>query len=232
MQGEAESAIRPMEYPVLPGTAGPAGALSPDQVHAVGPEAKLAAQEEAFARRLEAVRCEGVEQGKQLATAESAAWRKQRAAELAAAMEGFRACRDTYLATVEKEVVRLALATAEKILYRESQVDPLLLSGAIRTALGQLAESTEVRLRVPAEQRDLWADVMRLMPGLPLRPQVIADAELPGCAAVLESSLGSADLSVRAQLEEIERGFFDRVETRSEHDGQRETAAVAAGKNE
>jgi flagellar assembly protein FliH len=232
VQGEAESTIRPMEYPVLQGTAGPAGALSPEPAHPPGSDSKLAAREEAFARRLEAVRREGIDQGRQLATAESSAWRKQRAAELAAATEAFRASRDTYLAQVEKEVVRLALAIAERILHRESQVDPLLLSGAIRTALGQLAESTEVRLRVPAEQRELWTDVMRLMPGLPLRPQVVADGELPGCSAVLESSLGTADLSVPAQLEEIERGFFDRVETRREGGAKQETAAVAAGKSE
>ncbi len=230
VQVEAGSAVRPMEYPVLPGKAGPAGALSPELAHAGGLEAKLAAQDEAFARQLEAVRCEGVEQGRRLATAELSAWRTQRAAELAAATEAFRGSRDTYLAQVEKEVVRLALAIAEKILHRESQVDPLLLSGAIRTALGQLAEATEVRLRVPAEQRELWTDVVRLMPGLPLRPLVVADAELPGCAVVLESSLGKADLSVRAQLEEIGRGFFDRAETSGKGDFEQET--MAAGRSE
>jgi flagellar biosynthesis/type III secretory pathway protein FliH len=36
---------------------------------------------------------------------------------------------------------------------------------------------------------------------------------LGAAAVILESSLGTVDLSVRAQLEEIERGFFDRVET-------------------
>ncbi|HEY1810228.1 MAG TPA: FliH/SctL family protein [Acidobacteriaceae bacterium] len=230
MQEEAESAIRPMEYPVLEGVPVPGGAFSPEPAADGGlVEAKPSAQEEAFALQLETVRHEAVEQGKQLGAAESSAWRQQRAAELARATEAFRAGRDTYLAQVEKEVVRLALAIAERILYRESQLDPLLLSGAVRTALGQLADSTEVRLRVPADQRELWTEVVRLMPGLSLRPQVLAAAELSGCAVALESSLGTVDLSTRAQLDEIERGFFDRSQDSSEDDRGPETRAEAVG---
>jgi len=95
-------------------------------------------------------------------------------------------------------------------------MDPLLLSGAVRVALGHLAESTEVRLRVPPGQRDMWAEMVRLMPGLPLRPQVQADEDLQSCDAVLETGLGTVDLGVRAQLAEIERGFFDLLDVRRE----------------
>jgi len=216
LQEKAETAIRPMQYPVLQAISGPAGAPSPEGNSQSGPEANAGGREEALARQLDAVRREAVEQGRQMAAAESQAWRQQRAAELARAMEAFRIDRNSYLAQVEKEVVRLALAIAEKILHRESQTDPLLLSGAVRRALGQVPDSTEVRLRVPVEQRELWTDVVRLMPGLPLRPLVVADAEGANGEVMLESSLGEVDLSVRAQLQEIERGFFDRVESGSE----------------
>jgi flagellar assembly protein FliH len=227
MQEEGESAIRPMEYPVLEGVPVVGGMFWPEPTAEGGPvEAKPTVQEEAFALQLETVRREAVEQGKQLGATETSAWRQQRATELASATEAFRAGRDTYLAQVEKEVVRLALAIAERILHRESQLDPLLLSGAVRMALGQLADSTEVRLRVPADQRELWTEMVRLMPGLSLRPQVVADAELSGCAVVLESSLGTVDLSTGAQLGEIERGFFDRQEKDSEGDRGPETGAV------
>ena len=36
-------------------------------------------------------------------------------------------------------MVKLALAIAARILRREAQTDPLLLTGAVRVALGQLA---------------------------------------------------------------------------------------------
>jgi flagellar assembly protein FliH len=41
-------------------------------------------------------------------------------------------------------------------------MDPLLLTGAVRVALGQLAGATEVRLRVPAAELDLWTESMAL----------------------------------------------------------------------
>jgi flagellar assembly protein FliH len=62
----------------------------------------------------------------------------------------------------------------------------------------------------------MWAEMVRLMPGLPLRPQVQVDAGLETCEAVLETNVGTVDLGVRAQLEEIERGFFDLLEVRRE----------------
>ncbi len=232
MQRRPEPAIRPMEYPKVKGVPQTPGALSPDLIESAGREERESDREASLARKLEDARKTGIEQGKEMAAAESADWRLQRAAELAAAVEAFRSGRDAYLAQLETEVVRLALAVAEKILHRESQLDPLLLSGAVRMALGQLSDSTEVRLRVPEEHLQLWNDVVRLMPGLPLRPQVTGDPGLSAASAVLESSLGTADLSVRAQLDEIERGFLDRTEIRGDYPDVRRADAVETGKSQ
>ena len=81
--------------------------------------------------------------------------------------------------------------------------------GAVRVALGQLAESAKVRLRVPPEHGEMWAEMVRLVPGLPLRPDVEADPSLKTGEVCLESSLGRVDVGVRTQLEEVERAFFD-----------------------
>ena len=89
-------------------------------------------------------------------------------------VESFAAERDRYLRTVEREVVELALAIAARILRREAQMDPLLLTGAVRVALGQLTGATEVRLRVPAGELDLWTESMALVPNLGVRPMVVA----------------------------------------------------------
>jgi len=45
---------------------------------------------------------------------------------------GFAEERDRYLREVEHEVVSLSLAVAARILRREAQMDPLLLTGAVR----------------------------------------------------------------------------------------------------
>ena len=213
MRDAGEPAVRPMEYPLLAGIPGPAFGQA---AQAPPPrEAEREERERRWAEGLEAARREAFEQGRASAGSEDAAWKKQAAAQLTAAGEEFRARRDEYLAQVEHEVVRLALAVAERILHREAQMDPLLLAGAVRVALGRLAESTEVRLKVPAAEQELWEEMLRLMPALPLRPQVVGDAQMQPTEAQMETSLGRVDLGVRAQIEEIERGFFDLLEVRA-----------------
>lgn len=180
------------------------------------------------AQQTERARQDAQEQGRLLAGTEQAAWRHECSSQLAAAIDDFRTHRDDYVAKVEHEVVRLALGIAERILHREAQLDPMLLSGAVRVALGQLAESTEVRLRVPAGQVAMWGEMVRLMPGLPLRPDVRGDEGLREGDAILEASLGSVDLGVQAQLDEIERSFFDSQE--SPVLGEVADPALAAGR--
>lgn len=217
MLGNAESRVCAMQYPVLGGSglaAADCRSAAELAARVCELEAALAEREQRFSRQLEAARREALDRGKEAAGSEQAEWRTQKAQELTAALAAFRDQRDEYLARVEQEVVRLALAIAERILHREALMDPLLLAGAVRVALGQLAESTEVRLRVPAEQRELWVEMLRLMPGLPLRPEVVADAKLQASEAILEAGVGAVDLGVHAQIVEIERGFFDLLEVR------------------
>ena len=126
-------------------------------------------------------------------------------------VENFARERDSYLHAIEEEVVRLALAVAARILRREAQMDPLLLTGAVRVALGQLAASSEVRLRIPAKEAHLWKETMALLPNLTVKPLVVADENMLLGDCVIESKVGTVDLGMRAQLGEIERGFFDRT---------------------
>jgi flagellar assembly protein FliH len=122
----------------------------------------------------------------------------------------FTAERNRYFEQVEQEVAKLALSLAARILRREAQVDPLLLLGAVRVALGQLSACTGVRLRVPSADAELWKGALALLPNRDLKPEVIADENLRVGECLLETELGSADLGVRAQIGEIERAFFDR----------------------
>lgn len=126
-------------------------------------------------------------------------------------VESFRVEQERYLHRVEGEVVRLALAVAARILRREAQMDPLLLTGAVRVALGQLSASTAVRLRVPEAELDLWTESVGLLPNLALKPTVVTGEGMRLGDCAIETELGSVDLGVRAQLAEIERGFFDRA---------------------
>jgi flagellar assembly protein FliH len=181
------------------------------------------AAEAAFEKRLaeetqrahEAGRERGRQEGRQAEREAQVA--AQRAAEdlrlrqKAELVQNFEQARNDYLQAVEHEVVRLALAIAARILRREAQMDPLLLTGAVRVALGQLSGTTEVRLRVPTEDLALWTEAIALLPSLALKPKVVAGEGLHLGECVIETALGSVDLGIRSQLGEIERGFFDRA---------------------
>ncbi len=177
-------------------------------------EQQLRERESHFQQQLETETAAAFERGRR----EDESHRTALITEMAHSMERtlgeFASARDGYLAQVEQEVVRLSLSIATRILHREAQMDPLLLSGAVRVALGQLSDTTEVRLRVPAAEHALWSEMIRLMPNLPLRPQLVADGTLQTGECALETHLGSVDLGVKAQLAEIERGFFDLLEHR------------------
>jgi flagellar assembly protein FliH len=136
---------------------------------------------------------------------------QERARQAAHLIESFTQERDRFLHEVEHEVVKLALAVAARILRREAQMDPLLLTGAVRVSLGQLAGSTQVRLRVPPAELDLWTEAVALLPKLAVKPTVLAGEGMLLGDCVIETEMGSVDLGIRAQLGEIERGFFDRA---------------------
>lgn len=133
-----------------------------------------------------------------------------RAEQIEHLVEGFQSERFHYFEAVEHEVVKLAMAIAARILRREAHVDPLLLSGSMRAALGQLSAATQVRLQVPPEDIELWTDAVAHMPKLSPKPTVVAGKEMQLGECVLETELGSVDLGIAAQLGEIESGFFDR----------------------
>jgi flagellar biosynthesis/type III secretory pathway protein FliH len=162
-----------------------------EQGRAQGFDEGRATEHEALAATVKAKEALGVEQASRL-------------------LESFHAERDRYFQAVEHEVVNLALAVAARVLRREAQMDPLLLSGAVRVALGQLSASTEVRLRVPSADRELWTDAITHLPNLAPRPIVVAGDDMRVGECALETELGSVDLGIAAQLAEIARGFFDR----------------------
>jgi flagellar assembly protein FliH len=166
-------------------------------------------------RSFEAGREQGRLEGRQAERATQAAIQtaaqELRARQVAELIASFAEERDRYLHAVEHEVVELALAVTARILRREAQMDPLLLTGAVRVALGQLSGSTEVRLRVPATELDLWTETIALLPKLRVKPSVVSGEGMRLGDCTIETELGSVDLGIRAQLGEIERGFFDRA---------------------
>ncbi len=233
--GDREAAggeIEVLEYPDCPGAppfpawdgwveAEDAGEADPARGRARGARGSAAgaAMDEQTAEEtrssVEAGRERGREEGRQAereAQAAALAAEKDRYKRQLGALAGkFLEERDRYLLAVEQEVVKLALAVAARILRREAQMDPLLLTGAVRVALGQLAAASEMRVRVPAAELELWTEAIALLPHLHGKPVVEAGEGMRLGDCVIESKVGTVDLGVRSQLGEIERGFFDRA---------------------
>jgi flagellar assembly protein FliH len=171
-------------------------------------EARLAEEKR---RAFDAGRQEGHKAEQEVHSGSQAATQRERVQQAAKLLDSFTQERDQYLQKVEHEVVKLALAVAARILRREAQMDPLLLTGAVRVALGQLSQTTQVRLRVPPAELALWTEAIALVPNLTVKPTVIAGEGMRLGDCVMETELGSVDLGIRSQLGEIERGFFDRA---------------------
>jgi len=135
------------------------------------------------------------------------------AAKIRQALELFEEERKSYFGRVESDVVHLALAIAAKIMHREAQVDPLLVSTLVRVAVGKLHDGSSVSLRVPTARADKWRERM----ANPLNGSTIAIVEDPHLGSddcILETDVGSANFSIEAQLKEVEQGFFDLLAQR------------------
>lgn len=131
---------------------------------------------------------------------------------VAKACEQFAKDRAKYFAEAEAEVVRLVLAIAARVLHRETLLDPLLLRSTVRVALERVQETSAMTLRVPEEQQEDWKGIVTGMHDGSV--VVMGDAKLRAGECVLETSVGRVELGVKAQLEEIEKGFFDLLQKR------------------
>jgi len=134
--------------------------------------------------------------------------------QISAALQSFSRERDDYFGRVEAEVVRLSLSVARKILHRESQIDPLVLTGVVHVALQKLNSDTTVRLRTNPEEARFWGDYFRQSRDIFPAVDVSGDPSLAQGHCILETDFGSTQISLDTQLKEIEQGFFDLLEQR------------------
>ena len=113
----------------------------------------------------------------------------------------------------EQELVQLALAIARRILYRELATDPESIHGIVHAALQKLQNREVIRVRVyPAGATAVRAAFERLPNAAAV--EIVADTGLATGAVLFETALGELDASIETQLQEIQRGFADRLGSR------------------
>jgi flagellar assembly protein FliH len=170
---------------------------------------------------MELARKEGIEQGemegRRAARAEAEAEMRstvlQERARVVNTVKEFGAARERYFQDVEQEVVKLALAIAGRVLHREAQVDPLLLAGVVRVALDKMQDRSGVVLHAAGTDVKAWEEAFASIEASE-RPRVVEDAKIQRGDCVLETKMGTVELGIGVQLEEIEKGFFDLLHHR------------------
>jgi flagellar assembly protein FliH len=193
----------------------------PDTFHAAGEnpgpavekEPEITMTERSFAQRIAAERVAGYSEAEAKLRHDFDQRSERQGARITQRIAEFDQTQKQYFTRVEAEVVRLALAIAAKILHREAQVDPMLITAIVHIALGQLKEGSAASIRVRPEQGQLWHRYLANQ-SLDIAVKVVEDEELETGDCILETELGTVNFSVEAQLKEVERGFFDLLAQR------------------
>jgi flagellar assembly protein FliH len=156
----------------------------------------------------------GTQEGEARARAEFAAQAAQQRIAISASLEAFKVERRSYFARIEPEVVQLSLAIARKILHREAQLDPLLLTGMVHVALEKLERGTQIRLRAHPEDMRFWIEHFGENADGQAVPELVGDAHLKRGECALETEMGNTLVSLETHLKEIEQGFLDLLDQR------------------
>jgi flagellar assembly protein FliH len=110
----------------------------------------------------------------------------------------------------ESDLLKLSIAIARKVLYREISVDPEALQGLIKVSLEKLQAKEKCRVRIHPSHAAAMQSCLSLYPtGQPV--EVTADPALQPGDLVFETPQGDLDVSIESQLAEITRGFADRI---------------------
>jgi flagellar assembly protein FliH len=171
-------------------------------------ELRAATQTE-LARAKETAFQEGLRQGRE----EAASAIRDSAEKLATAMAELVAFKRKLRLEAEREVVKLSLAVARRILNRELATDSDALEGIVHAALAKLQNRDIWQVRVGAQASEITnACVDRA--GLAGSVKVMIDPALHPGDLLIETPMGELDASVNTQLHEIERGFAERLAIR------------------
>ena len=109
----------------------------------------------------------------------------------------------------EKDVVRLALLIAKRVLHRELIVDEGALTAIARVAFERMTRAESYQVTVHPR---FAAAITAALPARQLaRVRIEADAACAPGTLIVHSPEGMIDASVDAQLDEIGRGLTDRI---------------------
>jgi flagellar assembly protein FliH len=202
---------RPAPTPLRVGGERAAGSVPETEVAAL--QRRIADVEAKSSVEVERARRSGFEEGRRHGKQESETEMQAALDRLARTIQDVAQVKRKVRAEAENELVKLSLAIARRILHRELTADPQALRGVVYAALQRLQNREITRIRVfPTAVPAVRAALERNGGAAAL--EIVPDGLLQPGGLLFETSLGDLDASVETQLQEIERGFADRLQLR------------------
>jgi flagellar assembly protein FliH len=111
---------------------------------------------------------------------------------------------------VEREVVKLAVEVAKKIVYREIRIDPAIIQTLVRVALSHVAEKSAVTIHLnPID----YAYLHKLRPELAQSEgrdvAYLADNSIGQGGCLIQTECGDIDARIEEKFREVENTFFE-----------------------
>jgi len=120
------------------------------------------------------------------------------------------AFKDTLRAQVEKEVVRLSLAVAKKIVHREIHIDPTIIHTLVRVALERVSGKSVVTVRLSPPDYEYMTSKhagMAAEEGREIKFE--SDSAIAQGDCVINTETGDIDARIEEEFKEVESSFFE-----------------------
>lgn len=110
---------------------------------------------------------------------------------------------------METDIVELVLAVAEKVVGREARTDPQIVVNVVRSALNEIHDATEVRIRAhPDDVAILEPRWQEMLPRrVAERSELAADELVERGGVVVETQIGYVDSQIKTRLQQVVNTF-------------------------
>lgn len=118
--------------------------------------------------------------------------------------------RSALYARVEREVVKLAIEVAKKIVHREIQADQEIVETLVHVALSHVAEKSAVTVHLsPTDYNYLLEHRAQLSQNEGRDISLLADQSIERGGCLIQTECGDIDARIEEKFREVEHAFFD-----------------------
>ena len=125
---------------------------------------------------------------------------------LSATIDQIASLRVGMMKKTERELVRLAVAMAERIVRREVQIDRSLLAAMAQVAIERLGENVAATIHLHPSDYDAVAS--RRDPALSQAVELVSDPTVEPGGCLVRSSFGLIDAGIDTQIREVARALL------------------------